>query len=117
LFFVTQPEGAISTVVNVSDNQPLAADPAIDTLESRIAAARQAENARMAREHPPVADARGMGIQVASTLLGYPLGGIVIGLVLDNIIGTLPWITIGLMFLAFAGACMQVMRLTKNSAK
>ena len=44
------------------------------------------------------------------------LAGIVIGLVLDNVLDTLPWITIGLMFLAFAGACLHVVRLNKNRA-
>jgi F0F1-type ATP synthase assembly protein I len=36
--------------------------------------------------------------------------------VLDNVFDTLPWITIGLMFLAFAGACMHVVRLNKDRA-
>jgi len=47
-------------------------------------------------------------------MVGYPLGGIVIGLVLDNLFDTLPWITIGLMFTAFAGGLLQVARLNKN---
>ena len=46
-----------------------------------------------------------------------PLGGIIVGLVLDNVFDTLPWITIGLMFLAFAGACLHVVRINKNRAK
>lgn len=85
-------------------------DPAIGSLESRIAAARKAEDERQAREHAPVRDARVSGFQIASTMVGYPLGGIIIGYGLDNLFGTLPWITIGLMFLAFIGACLQVIR-------
>ena len=49
-------------------------------------------------------------------MVGYPVGGIVIGLVLDNVFHTLPWITIALMFLAFAGACLNVIRINKNRA-
>jgi F0F1-type ATP synthase assembly protein I len=96
---------------------PIAEDKQIDSLEDRIAAARKAEDERLARDHGPMQSAQGMGIQVISTMVGYPLGGILIGLVLDNLFDTLHWITIGLMFLAFAGACMHVVRMNKNRAE
>lgn len=96
---------------------PIAEDKQIDSLQDRIAAARKAEDERLAREEGPLQSSQGLGIQVISTMVGYPLGGILIGLVLDNIFGTLPWITIGLMFLAFAGACMHVVRMNNNSAE
>jgi F0F1-type ATP synthase assembly protein I len=93
-------------------------DPALDSLESRLAAARKTEDQRLAREHVPYADARSGGIQIASTMVGYPLGGIVVGFGLDRFVfGTTPWITIGLMFLAFIAACVQVVRSNSNSAK
>ena len=44
-------------------------------------------------------------------MIGYPVGGIVIGYFLDlAVFGKPPWITIGLMFTAFVAACYQVMR-------
>ncbi|MEO6042225.1 MAG: AtpZ/AtpI family protein [Croceibacterium sp.] len=92
-------------------------DPAFASLEQRIAAARTVEDVRQTQEHAPYADGRGGAFQIASTLVGYPVGGIVIGFVLDKIFGTLPWITIGLMFLAFIGACLQVMRSNSTRAK
>jgi ATP synthase protein I len=104
-------------VANEPDNDAISEDPAIDSLESRIAAARKAEDARQAKEHAPMADGRGAGIQIASTMVGYPLGGIVIGYGLDSLFGTLPWITIALMFLAFAGACLHVVRTYNNRAQ
>ncbi len=86
-------------------------DPALGSLESRLAAARKAEGARLARDHAPLAsEAQSGAMRIASTMVGYPLGGIVIGFVLDTVFDTLPWITIGLMFAAFLGACLQVMR-------
>ncbi len=86
-------------------------DPALGSLQSRLDAARRAEDERLARDHAPLRDeGRAIGGQVAATMLGYPLGGIVVGLGLDKLFGTLPWIMITLMFLAFAGACMQVLR-------
>ncbi len=101
-------------VANDPENAPLGEDPKLDSLEDRIARARHAEDERMAKEHAPMRDGRNAGIQIASTMLGYPLGGILVGLLLDNVFDTLPWITIGLMFLAFAGALMHVARMSKN---
>ena len=89
----------------------LVEDPAIDSLEDRLAAARQAEDARLAAENTPLQNNATSGAtRIASTMIGYPVGGIVIGFLLDNVFGTLPWITIGLMFTAFVAACYQVMR-------
>ena len=88
-------------------------DPAIDSLEGRIAAARVAEDKRLGRENASVAEARNKGMQIASTMVGYPLGGIIIGAVLDGLFDTRPWIMIGLMFLAFFGACLQVVRFNR----
>ena len=89
-------------------------DPALDSLEARVAAARKAEDARLAKDHASYNEATGLGWNVVSTMVGYPLGGIVIGLVLDNLFDTLPWITIGLMFTAFVGGLLQVARINKN---
>jgi ATP synthase protein I len=99
-------------VANESENAPIGEDKRVDSLEDRIAAARQAEDARQAKEHP--APAQTAGLTVISTMVGYPLGGIIIGFGLDNLFDTLPWITIVLMFVAFAGGCLHAMRLVKN---
>lgn len=95
------------------DAPALPEDPAIDSLEDRIAAARATEDKRLAREHAPMADGRSRAMSIASTMVGYPLGGIIIGWVLDGVFDTRPWIMIGLMFLAFFGACLQVVRTNK----
>ena len=97
---------------------PLAEDPALGSLQSRLDAARRAEDERLARDHAPLRDqGRSVGMQVASTMVGYPLGGIVVGWGLDSVFGTRPWIMIVLMFLAFAGACLQVVRGNNNASK
>ena len=92
---------------------PLQEDPAIDSLEDRIAAARAAEDKRLGSRNDPAVDGRSKAMQIASTMVGYPLGGILIGWVLDGLFDTRPWIMIGLMFLAFFGACLQVVRTNK----
>ena len=93
-------------------------DPALGSLQHRLDAARRAEDERLARDHAPLREqGRSAGMQVASTMLGYPLGGIVVGWGLDQLFGTRPWIMIGLMFMAFAGACLQVVRGNNNAPK
>ncbi len=103
------------------NNAPVPAakdDPALDSLEQRIAAARSAEDQRQSQEHVPYPDARTGGMEIASTMVGYPLGGIVVGFGLDRFVfGTTPWITIGLMFLAFIAACFQVVRSNSNRVR
>ena len=88
-------------------------DPAIDSLEGRIAAARVAEDKRLGVTDQAAVDGRSKGMQIASTMVGYPLGGIVVGWLLDGVFDTRPWIMLGLMFLAFFGACLQVVRFNK----
>jgi ATP synthase protein I len=89
-------------------------DPALDSLETRLAAARKAEDERLARDHAPYREETGLSWNVVSTMLGYPLGGIIVGFAIDQWLDTTPWVTIGLMFTAFAGALLQVVRINKN---
>ncbi|MEO6389086.1 MAG: AtpZ/AtpI family protein [Croceibacterium sp.] len=111
-------EANATTVANDPENAPIGQDPQLDSLEGRIAAARKTEDDRMAKQNVPYADARGGAMQVASTMVGYPLGGIIVGFGLDRFVfGTTPWITIGLMFFAFIAACFQVVRSNSNSAR
>lgn len=113
--FATPPdEETLSAVADDRKDAPaVREDPAIDSLEGRIAAARVAEDKRLGRENEATAEARGKGMQIASTMLGYPIGGFIIGLALDQVFGTKIWIALGLMFLAFFGACLQVVRFNK----
>ena len=96
-----------------NDAPAIPEDPAIDSLENRISAVRTAEDKRLGRTDSAAVDGRSKGMQIASTMVGYPLGGIVIGWVLDGLFHTRPWIMLGLMFLAFFGACLQVVRFNK----
>ena len=102
-------------MANDPENAPIGEDPKLESLEERIAAARKTEDERVAQEHAPVV--RAIGTQVVSTMVGYPLGGIIIGFLLDKVFHTAPWIMLGLMFLAFAGGCLQVVQMNKNNAQ
>ena len=102
-------------MANDPENAPGGQDPELNSLEDRIAAARKTEDERVSHEHPTTAQVKGGAMAVASTMVGYPLGGIIIGFALDKLFGTLPWLTIVLMFLAFFGACVHIVR-TNNRA-
>lgn len=114
-FFATLREANAFIVADEPDNVPGGEDPKFDSLEQRIAAARKTEDERVSKEHHTVNVVRGRAIQVASTMVGYPLGGIIVGFMLDKVFGTMPWITIVLMFLAFIGAIVNVVRIGKNA--
>lgn len=102
-------------MANDPENAPAGDEAELGSLESRIAAARKTEDLRISQEHHQARMVRGKAIQIASTMVGYPLGGIIVGFALDKFFGTVPWITITLMFLAFIGACINVIRLGKGS--
>ena len=97
-------------MANDPENRIIEEDPAIDSLDNRIAAARKAEDERSGHRRAPADSARGAAASIASTMIGYPLGGAIMGWVLDNVFDTLPWLTIGVMFFAFFCACVQVLR-------
>ena len=55
------------------------------------------------------------GRLVVSQLVGGPLGGAIVGWVLDQWLGTAPWLLLGLMFIGFAGGFISVMRISGRS--
>jgi ATP synthase protein I len=60
---------------------------------------------------------RSAGARILSVLIGYPLGGALIGWALDQWLRTLPWLTLGLMFLGFGLAFREVLRAAKKDPK
>lgn len=86
------------------------------SLEERLRAARQAEDARTHPVQPMGVAGPGekTGQRVISILVGYPIGGGVIGWLLDRWLDTRPWIMLVLLFLGFAAACFQVFKISKE---
>jgi ATP synthase protein I len=104
-------------VANDPNDIPPAEDPNLTSLEARLEKARQAEVERTAEPKAPMGmSGKGsqQGQRVLSILLGYPLGGGVIGWFLDSKLDTRPWIMLALLFLAFAAACYQVFKVSKE---
>lgn len=102
------------------DQHPGGEDPKLASLEARLEAARRAEAERTAvpgsRSGLTSVGAR-QGQRVISTLVGYPLGGGIVGWFLDGLFDTRPWIMLVLLFLAFAGACFQVFSIAKERSE
>lgn len=104
-------------MANEPDQTPGGEDPKLASLEERLRAAQRAEEQRT---HPA---GGGFGVpgpgektgqRVISTLVGYPIGGGIVGWLLDTWLGTRPWIMLALLFLGFAGACYQVFKISKE---
>lgn len=90
-------------------------DPRLASLDAQLKAAHRAEDERTGEEkRTGGAKGAAMGQRVASTMLGYPAGGAIIGWLIDGWLGTRPWVMLVLMFMAFAAACLEVVRISKN---
>lgn len=92
-------------------------DPRLASIDERLRAAHHAEAARNAPPELPLGmggkGAR-QGNRVISVLLGYPLGGGIIGWLLDGWLGIRPWAMLGLMFLGFIAACREIWRISNE---
>ena len=60
---------------------------------------------------------RSVGSRILSVLIGYPLGGALIGWALDQWFETKPWATLGLMVLGFGLAVREVLRTANQGPK
>jgi ATP synthase protein I len=83
-------------------------DARLTSLEERLKRAEQVEAERKPVDSTKVI--RSAGWLVAQNLIGMPLGGALIGLLLDKLLGTMPWIMLALMFVGFAGAVWDLMK-------
>ena len=90
-------------------------DARLGSLEERLKRAERAEEARQPKADSSLA-VRSRGMRVAQGLVGMPLGGAVIGWLLDRLFDTAPWIMLALMFTGFAGAVLDMMRSSKTGA-
>lgn len=85
-------------------------DARLGSLEERLKRAERIEAERRPKADDSFVSVRSRGIRVAQGLLGMPLGGAIIGWLLDRLFDTAPWIMLGLMFIGFAGAVWDAMK-------
>jgi len=91
-------------------------DARLGSLNERLKQAEKVEAARTPDQIDASTVVRNVGQRVAQSLIGMPLGGAIIGWLLDRLFDTAPWIMLGLMFIGFAGAVLDVMRYSKQSS-
>ncbi len=60
---------------------------------------------------------RSVGMRILSVLIGYPLGGALIGWAVDQWLGSLPWVTLGLMFVGFGLGVREMLRTAKQGPR
>jgi ATP synthase protein I len=89
-------------------------DARLESLDERLNRLQQAEAKRTARREPDPSYRAGQ--LVLSQLIGGPLGGGIVGWLLDRWLGTAPWLMLGLLFLGFAGGMFNVIRISGNHA-
>lgn len=85
-------------------------DARLSSLDERLKRAERVEGERRPKPADSSAIVRSRGIRVAQGLVGMPLGGAIIGWLLDRLFDTAPWIMLALMFIGFAGAVWDAMK-------
>ena len=91
-------------------------DARLTSLDERLRRAERVEEERRPKPIDSSTVIRTAGWKVAQGLIGMPLGGAIVGWLLDRLFDTAPWIMLGLMFIGFAGAVLDVMRYSKQSS-
>jgi ATP synthase protein I len=97
-----------------SGRDPIGEDARIDTLEDRLAAAREREDARTGNRQQGLDASYRAGNRVLAELLGGIIGGLVIGWVIDRFAGTSPW---GLLVMLFLGIIVAFRNIFRISSK
>ena len=88
-------------------------DARLESLDERLDRLQQAEAKRTAKRQPDANYQSGQ--MVLSQLVGCPLGGGIVGWLLDHWLGTKPWLMLVMLFLGFAVGFWNVIRISRNS--
>ncbi len=95
-------------------------DPRLASLGDRLKAAHHAEAERTAPIGTGAAftgKGASQGNRVLSTLIGAPLGAMVIGFVIDRVFETKPKAMLAMLFLGIITAFVQIWRISKERAE
>jgi ATP synthase protein I len=88
-------------------------DARLESLDERLDRLQRA-GAEKATKAKGDAGSRAAGRLVVNQLIGGPLGGAIVGWLLDRWLGTAPWLMLGLMFVGFAGGFINVIRVSNK---
>lgn len=90
-------------------------DARLESLDERLDRLQQAEAKRTAKRQPDPSYQTGQ--LVLSQLVGAPLGGGIVGWLLDRWFGTKPWLMLVMLFLGFAVGIWNVIRISNNAQR
>jgi len=90
-------------------------DARLESLDERLDRLQQAEAKRTAKRQPDATYQAGQ--LVLSQLVGCPLGGGIVGWLLDHWLGTKPWLMLVMLFLGFAVGIWNVIRISNNAQR
>jgi ATP synthase protein I len=93
---------------------PSSQDARLDSLDERLKRAQRAEAERRGRARSDPDEQYRLGNRVLSYLIGGPLGGALIGWVLDRWLGTFPWLMLILLFLGIAAGFRSIIKLSNR---
>jgi ATP synthase protein I len=92
--------------------EPLGEDARIISLQERLARAEQAEQVRAGKPVQQADDGSRLGNRVLAELIGAPVGGAVIGWVLDLLFHTSPWLLLLFLCLGFVVGFRNIIRIS-----
>ena len=98
----------------IEEASKLPPDARLESLDQRLDKLQQAEAKRTAKRQPDASYQAGQ--LVLSQLVGCPLGGGIVGWLLDHWFGTKPWLMLVMLFLGFAVGIYNVIRIS-NAAQ
>ena len=87
-------------------------DARLESLDERLARLQRREAEKTARDEGAASTRAGR--LVVNQLIGGPLGGGIVGWLLDRWLGTAPWLMLILMFVGFAGGFINVIRISNK---
>ena len=88
-------------------------DARLESLDQRLDRMQRAEAERTTRAEGHAGNRASR--LVVNQLIGGPLGGAIVGWLLDRWLGTAPWLLLILMFVGFAGGFINVVRISNKS--
>jgi len=98
----------------IDETSKLPPDARLELLDERLDRLQQAEAKRTAKRQPDVNYQAGQ--LVLSQLVGCPLGGGIVGWLLDRWLHTRPWLMLVMLFLGFAVGIWNVIRISNAAS-
>jgi ATP synthase protein I len=98
----------------IEEASKLPPDARLESLDQRLDQVHRREAAKAAKAQGDPSFRTGQ--LVLSQLIGGPLGGGIIGWLLDRWLGTTPWLMLILLFLGFAGGMFNAFRISSRQA-